>query len=91
MIGILRAEHFPLKKESSLKFFYQKYAQRALAFAVAIHIVAVGVYWGVVYLQDLNRQYATRIITYADLGPPPALRECAVDAQEDGTPGGCWG
>jgi protein TonB len=75
MMGILRAEHFPLSKESDLKFFYQRYARKALIFAVVIHVVAVGSYWGVVYLQEMNRQYATRIITYADLGPPPALTD----------------
>jgi len=75
MIGILRAEHFPLSKESALKFFYQRYARNALIFAVVIHVIAVGAYWGVVYLQEMNRQYATRIITYADLGPPPALTD----------------
>ena len=75
MIDILRAEHFPLKKESDLKFFYQKYARNALILAVVIHGIAVGVYWGVNYIQELNRQYATRIVTYADLGPPPALTD----------------
>jgi protein TonB len=75
VIDILRAEHFPLKKESDLKFFYQKYARNALILAVVIHGIAVGVYWGVNYIQELNRQYATRIVTYADLGPPPALTD----------------
>ena len=75
MIDILRAEHFPLKKESDLKFFYQKYARNALILAVVIHGIAVGVYWGVNYIQEMNRQYATRIVTYADLGPPPALTD----------------
>ena len=75
MIGILRAEHFPLKKESDLKFFYQKYARNALILALVIHGIAVGVYWGVNYIQEMNRQYAIRIVTYADLGPPPALTD----------------
>ncbi len=75
MMGILRAEHFPLSKESDLKFYYQRYARNALIFAVVVHAIAVGGYWGAVYLQEMNRQYATRIVTYADLGPPPALTD----------------
>lgn len=76
MIGsLLSVEHFPLKKESDLKFFYQKHAKKAIAAAIILHILAVGTYWTVWALQEMNRQYATTIVTYADLGPPPALTD----------------
>jgi protein TonB len=76
MIGsLLSVEHFPLKKESALKFFYQKHAKTAIIAAIVIHVVAVGAYWTAWYLQEMNRQYATTIVTYADLGPPPALTD----------------
>ncbi len=76
MIGsLLSVEHFPLKKESALKFFYQKHARNAIIAAIILHVLAVGTYWTVWYLQEMNRQYATTIVTYADLGPPPALTD----------------
>ena len=76
MIGsILSVEHFPLTKESGLKFFYQKHAKWAIIAAIVIHVIAVSTYWTVWYLQEMNRQYATTIVTYADLGPPPALTD----------------
>ncbi len=73
--SLLSAEHFPLKKESPIKFFYQKNARRGIAAAVIIHLLALGTYWTVWYLQEMNRQYVTTIVTYADLGPPPALTD----------------
>ncbi len=76
MIGsLLSVEHFPLKKESPIKFFYQRNAKRGIIAAVVIHLLALGTYWTVWYLQEMNRQYATTIVTYADLGPPPALTD----------------
>ncbi len=76
MIGsLLSVEHFPLKKESALKSYYQKHARNAIIAAIILHVLAVGAYWTVWYLQEMNRQYATTIVTYADLGPPPALTD----------------
>ena len=76
MIGsLLSVEHFPLKKESPIKFFYQRNAKRGIIAAIIVHMLALGTYWTVWYLQEMNRQYATTIVTYADLGPPPALTD----------------
>ena len=76
MIGsLLSVEHFPLKKESPIKFFYQRNAKRGIIAAIIVHALALGTYWTVWYLQEMNRQYATTIVTYADLGPPPALTD----------------
>lgn len=76
MIGsLLSVEHFPLKKESPIKFFYQRNAKRGILAAVIIHLIALGTYWGVWWYQESGRQYATTIVTYADLGPPPALTD----------------
>ncbi len=76
MIGsLLSVEHFPLKKESPIKFFYQGNAKRGIIAAVIIHMLALGTYWGVWWYQERGRQYATTIVTYADLGPPPALTD----------------
>ena len=71
----LRAEHLPLKVESDLKSFYQKYVLRAVVGALLFHYFAVGVYWTAVSIQEASRDYTTRIVTYADLGPPPALTD----------------
>lgn len=75
MIAILRAEHFPLKKESDLKFFYQPFIRKAAIFALIFHIVAAATYMTVYYFVERSRALGTRIVTYADLGPPPALTE----------------
>ncbi len=76
MIGsLLSVEHFPLKKESALKFFYQKHAKTAIIAAILIHVVALGTYWGARWYQERGRQYAVTITDYADLGPPPALTD----------------
>lgn len=76
MIGsLLSVEHFPLKKESPIKFFYQRNAKRGIIAAVIVHMLALGTYWTVWYIQEQNRVYATRILEYADLGPPPALTD----------------
>lgn len=71
----LRAEHFPLKVESALKFDYQRFFQRAFLVAAVLHYVAIGAYWGVVMIQEANKDYRVRIIKYADLAPPPALTD----------------
>lgn len=71
----LRAEHFPLKVESDLKFIYQKYVRTAFVVAVIVHYIAIAFYWGVVRIQEAGKNYTTRIVTYADLGPPPALTD----------------
>ena len=73
VMSMLRAEHFPMKKESDLKFFYQNFFKKAFFVAAVIHYMGVGTYWGVVYIQEQGRIYSTRIVTYADLGPPPAI------------------
>ncbi len=73
--SLLSVEHFPLKKESPIKFFYQRNAKRGIIAAIIVHMIALGTYWTVWYLQEMNRQYATTIVTYADLGPPPALTD----------------
>ncbi|MCY3713178.1 MAG: TonB family protein [Gemmatimonadetes bacterium] len=75
MGSLLSIEHFPLKKESPMKFFYQRNAKRGILAAVIIHALALGTYWTVWYIQEQNRVYATRILDYADLGPPPALTD----------------
>lgn len=74
-LAFLRAEHFPLKKESDLKFNYQPFFKKAFLVAAVLHYVAIGAYWGVVMIQEANRVYSTRIVTYADLGPPPSLTD----------------
>lgn len=73
--SLLSVEHFPLKKESPIKFFYQRNAKRGIVAAVIVHMLALGTYWTVWYIQEQNRVYATRILEYADLGPPPALTD----------------
>ncbi len=75
MGSLLSVEHFPLKKESPIKFFYQRNAKRGIIAAVIVHMLALGTYWTVWYIQEQNRVYATRILEYADLGPPPALTD----------------
>ena len=76
MIGsLLSVDHFPLKKESPIKFFYQRNAKRGIIAAIIVHMLALGTYWTVWYIQEQNRVYATRILEYADLGPPPALTD----------------
>ncbi|MCY3554576.1 MAG: energy transducer TonB [Gemmatimonadetes bacterium] len=75
MGSLLSIEHFPLKKESPMKFFYQRNAKRGIVAAVIIHALALGTYWGVWWYQEQSRVYATRILDYADLGPPPALTD----------------
>ncbi|MBM3262914.1 MAG: TonB family protein [candidate division Zixibacteria bacterium] len=75
MITILRAEHFPLKKESDLKFFYQPFVRKATIFALILHLVAAAGYFTVNAIIERSRATGTRIVTYADLGPPPALTE----------------
>ncbi len=75
MGSLLSVDHFPLKKESPIKFFYQRNAKRGILAAVIIHALALGTYWTVWYIQEQNRVYATRILDYADLGPPPALTD----------------
>jgi protein TonB len=75
MSAFLRAEHFPLKKESDLKFFYQPYVRKAMIVAVVFHFVAASTYAVIHYVIERNRVYGTKIVTYADLGPPPALTE----------------
>ena len=75
VLSMFRAEHYPLKRESDLKFFYQNFFRKAFFVAAVIHYAGVGTYWGVWYIQQQSKVYSTRIITYADLGPPPALSE----------------
>ena len=75
MGSLFSVEHFPLKKESPIKFFYQRNARRGIIAAVIVHMLALGTYWTVWYIQEQNRVYATRILEYADLGPPPALTD----------------
>lgn len=74
MMALLRAEHFPLKSESDLKFSYQRYVQRAVIVAVIIHAVAATGYMITNYIIE-KQSLGTRITTYADLGPPPALTD----------------
>ena len=62
MGSLLSIEHFPLKKESPMKFFYQRNAKRGILAAVIIHALALGTYWGVWWYQEQSRVYATRIL-----------------------------
>lgn len=74
-MSFLRAEHLPLSRESDLKFFYQGYLKKAFFVAAVMHYMAIGAYWGAVMVEESRRVYTTRIVTYADLTPPPALTD----------------
>src|SRR5208337_5029351 len=57
-----------------LRGLYQKYATRALIFAAVFHFLAIGVYYGAVYLTTEDEPvYTVRIMKYSDLGPPPSI------------------
>lgn len=74
MMAYFRAEHFPLKSESDLKFFYQPFVKRAVLGALVVHAVAATAYMTYNYIQQIG-QSGIKIVTYADLGPPPALTD----------------
>lgn len=73
--ALFRAEHLPLKKESELKFFYQPYMKKGVVVALFLHVAGVSAYLAYEYIQAQSRVYATRIVKYSDLGPPPALTD----------------
>ena len=75
---LLSVERFPLTIESPLKFFYQKNARRGIVVAIVLHVIALGTYWGVWYLQEMNREYRIMIVEPIPLGPPPALTDTPV-------------
>lgn len=62
-----------------LKKFYQKYMTRGLVIAAIAHFLAVGAYWGSVYLAAEKEPTVTvRILKYSELGPPPSIASSAA-------------
>lgn len=62
---------------SELKKFYQRYFTKGMAVAVALHLVLIGSYLLVNYVNKLkaeekNKQNTQRIINVTDLEPPPS-------------------
>jgi protein TonB len=50
-----------------------------MIFAAALHLAAVGVYWGSIYLaQEEEPTAIVRIMKYSDLGPPPSISSAAA-------------
>jgi TonB family protein len=59
---------------SDLKSVYQKYFVRALIVAGVIHLLAIGIYWGSIYLaKEEPPSRVIKIMKYTDLGPPPSI------------------
>ena len=57
-----------------LRLLYKKYATIGLSFAVALHLAAIGAYYGAGYFsQEDERVPMVRIMKYSELGPPPSI------------------
>lgn len=57
-----------------LKTLSNKYAELGLVIAVAVHMAAVGVYWGSQYLNRFEESAAPVVmLKYSELGPPPSI------------------
>ncbi|MSS72485.1 MAG: energy transducer TonB [Candidatus Latescibacteria bacterium] len=57
-----------------LKRTYQDYVRKAFTYSVVGHLVALGLYLGVMwYLTREEKALAVRFIKYQDLGPPPSI------------------
>lgn len=62
-----------------LRSFYQRYLTRGMILASALHLAAVGIYWGSIYLTREEEPTAiVRIMKYSDLGPPPSISSAAA-------------
>ena len=65
-----------------LKRLYQQHVKKAFSYSIVGHVVALGIYLGVVwYVTKDDRQGRIRIIRYSDLGPPPSLTNQAAAPQ----------
>src|SRR6058998_293822 len=62
-----------------LKKTYQKFFSRGLMYAIAAHIIFIGIYFGVSYLraraEENKNQVTQRIINVTDLEPPPSATD----------------
>ncbi|HEX9934358.1 MAG TPA: hypothetical protein VGB38_04100, partial [bacterium] len=59
-----------------LKKVLQKYARLGLIIAASIHLLLIGLYWGVGFLSTQAAPPPTRvvkIVKYSELGPPPSV------------------
>jgi protein TonB len=57
-----------------LRLLYNKYASIGLTSAVVLHLLVIGVYYLVGYLQEEEEPVAmVRIMKYSELGPPPSM------------------
>jgi len=62
-----------------LRSFYQKYLTRGMILATTLHLSAVGIYWGSIYLTREDEPTGiVRIMKYSDLGPPPSISSAAA-------------
>lgn len=57
-----------------LRMLYNKYASIGLTSAVVLHLLIIGTYYLVGYLQEEEEPVAmVRIMKYSELGPPPSM------------------
>lgn len=57
-----------------LRELYNKYASIGLTSAVVLHLLVIGVYYLIGYLQEEEEPVAmVRIMKYSELGPPPSM------------------
>ncbi|MBI3005531.1 MAG: energy transducer TonB [Ignavibacteriales bacterium] len=70
----------PLYGRFELREIYRKYLIKAFAIASVIQFVAIGTYYGVLFIQEETEDPKTpmvRILKYSELGPPPSLTNTA--------------
>jgi periplasmic protein TonB len=62
-----------------LKKTYQKFFSRGLIYAIAAHLIFIGIYFGISYLraraEENKNQVTQRIINVTDLEPPPSATD----------------
>jgi len=58
-----------------LKKVYGKNLMRGLRYSLAVNLLAIGLYWGIFYLQprEENRSVAVRLTKYQEILPPPSI------------------
>lgn len=65
-----------------LRLLYKKYASIGLTIAVSLHLLAIGLYYFVGYLQEEDDPVVmVRIMKYSELGPPPSLTNAEAAPQ----------
>lgn len=76
----MRKPTYAVKRDygaQELKRIYAKNLMRGLRYSLAINLLAIGSYWGVVYLQptEETRPVAVTITKYEELFPPPSITD----------------